>query len=191
MKKSIIALVAILSIAGIIFASWYITQQRPVTGPELARAPIVILEATVISLSPDTNIACEGVCPGYEYPIDTGVIKIDKIISIDNPYNSTLIGIEEGNEIQVSFFFSSRSAKIRVIPAPEAGSVPPETPVAHVLTSAKPIPKENGYFIYESESPSVTEVTETVLPGLEVGSKFKATGSIMQGTILIGEYELI
>lgn len=158
--------------------------------PAMVKVPTIEIEATVISLSLDTKIEGEEKYPGYEYPKDAGVIKIDNILAIHNPNNWELKGIKEGNEVTVKFDYSARPAKIRIVPA---GKTPPagETPVSHVPTFAKPIPKENGYFVYVIESTLVTEETETVLPGLDSGSKFKATVSYSSPTrISVGKYEI-
>ena len=163
--------------------------------PAVVKVPTIDIEATVISLSLDTNIECEGKCPGYEYPKDTGVIKIDNILSIHNPNNWELKGIKEGNEIKVKFDYSARPAKIRMVPTGRTSTslVPAsETSVSHIPTFAKPIPKEDGYFVYVIESTLVTEDTETILPGLDSGSKFKATVSYSSPIrISVGKYEII
>ena len=148
------------------------------------QVPTIKLEATVISLSLDTNIECEGKCPGYEYPKDTGVIRIDKIISMDNPYNWNLDEIKEGNEITVQFDYSARPAKIKMVPVSSVDT--------HIPTFAKPIPKEDGYFVYVIESTSVKEETEEILPALNVKSKFRAIISYSSPTrISVGKYEII
>ena len=165
-------------------------QENSTAKPDIMLCPTIDLEATVISLSPDTNIECENKCPGYQYPKDTGVIRIDKIIS--GNYQE-LKGIEEGSEITIEFDYSSRPAKIRMIPALEAPtSNSPEEPVSHIPTFAEPIPRENGYFIYIIETNLVDEETETILSGLEVGSKFRATINYCSPIMIsVGKYEII
>lgn len=189
----ILGIIVVLIIVGIVF-SGYIQQQFIGGEPAIAKYPTIDLEATVVSLSPDTNIECENECPGYQYPKDTGVIEINKIISIDNPNNWELKGIEEDGEITAQFHYSSRPAKIRMIPALNKLQrlIKPETLVSHVPTFAKPIPKEDGYFIYSIESTLVDEETETILPGLKVDSKFRATISYSSpGMISVSQYEII
>lgn len=164
-------------------------QENQTVKPDIMQCPTINLEATVISLSPDTNIECENKCPGYQYPKDTGVIRIDKIIS--GNYQK-LKGIEEGSEITVQFDYSSRPAKIRMIPVSEEPSNSPEEPVSHVPTFAEPIPRENGYFIYNIETNLVGEETEIILPGLKVGSKFRATINYCSPDMIsVGKYEII
>jgi len=167
-------------------------QENSTAKPDIMQCPTINLEATIVSLSPDTNIECENKCPGYQYPKDTGVIRIDKIISIDNSANWELKGIEEGSEITIEFDYSSRPAKIRMIPALEETSNSPEEPVSHVPTFAEPIPRENGYFIYNIETNLVGEEIEIILPGLEVGSKFRATINYCSPDMIsVGKYEII
>jgi len=173
-------------------------QDQPQDGspdPSMAELPSVDLEATVVSLNTDENVECEGVCPAYEYPKDTGVVRIDKIISTN--YGDTglesLEGIKEGGEIAVQFQYSARPAIFRLIPAPEQPApTDPETPVSHVPSSARPAPVEDGYFVYAHESGIVEEETDTILPGLEVGSKFRATiNYISSNMIVVSRYEVM
>lgn len=191
-------MILVLGVAILIFMGGCNQKQLPENvepKPAMVKVPTIDIEATVISLSLDTNIECEGKYPGYEYPKDTGVIKIDNILSIHNPNNWELKGIKEGNEIKVKFDYSARPAKIRMVPAGKTStsSVPAsETPISHIPTFAKPIPKEDGYFMYVIESTLTTEETETILPGLDSGSKFKATVSYSSPTrISVGKYKII
>lgn len=163
--------------------------------PAMAELPSIELEATVLSLSIDENIECENVCPAYEYPKDTGVVRIDRIISTN--YGDTglesLEGMEEGGEITIQFQYSSRQAKIRLVPKSEEPITGgPDTPVSHTPSSAYPVPIEDDYFVYTHESTLAEEETETILPGLEVGDKFRATlNYIFSDMIVVGKYEVI
>jgi outer membrane murein-binding lipoprotein Lpp len=182
----------LIAVLGTILISGCIQEQ--VVKPTISvQVPTIKLEATVISLSLDTNIECEEKCPGSEYPRDTGVIRIDRIISVENPNNWDLDEIKEGNEITIEFDYSARPAKIRIVPVPkENDPASSETPISHVPTFANPIPKEDGYFVYVIESPLVAEESETILPGLDVGLKFTGTIGYSSPTkISIGKYEII
>jgi hypothetical protein len=143
-------------------------QENSTAKPDIMQCPTINLEATK----------------------DTGVIRIDKIIS--GNYQE-LKGIEEGSEITIEFDYSSRPAKIRMIPAlEEPTSNSPEEPVSHIPTFAEPIPRENGYFIYNIETNLVVGEIEIILPGLEVGSKFRATISYCSPNMIsVGKYEII
>ena len=176
-------------IIGIILISGCI-QENSTAKPDIMQCLTINLEATIVSLSPDTNIECENKCPGYQYPKDTGVIRIDKIIS--GNYQE-LKGIEEGSEVTIEFDYSSRPAKIRTIPAlEEPTSNSPEEPVSHIPTFAEPIPRENGYFIYYIETNLVVGEIEIILPGLEIGFKFRATISYCSPNMIsVGKYEII
>lgn len=188
MKKLLIVIAILTTVFVSACTQYYLGPMEPA----MAKVPTIDLEATVVSIFKDTNIACEGKCPGYQYPKDKGTIRIDKIISIDNPDNFEIEGIEEGNEIQVEFYYSAQPAKIRKLPSPPAETGPANTTVSHTPMFANPIPKEDGYFIYEFESTLATEETETVLPGLEEGSKFSATISYLSSDrISIAEYQII
>ena len=162
--------------------------------PMMAKVPTISLGATVVSLSTDTNIECEGKCPGNVYPKDKGVIRIDKILSINNPYNWELEGVEEGNEVQIELYYSSRPAKVKRIPASARAKTAGDnsSSVSGVPTFAKPIPKEDGYFIYEFETTLLDKETETILPGLKVGSKLSATISYSSPTMItVYQYQII
>ena len=147
-----------------------------------AQSPTVVLIATVVSLSRNSDVN------------DTAIVRIDDISSIDNPFGWELVGIQEGNDIQVGFTYTSRPAIIRVLPVPErtetAGG--DQQTVHFDLASAGSGPVEGGYLIYEYQHSSVEQVTETVLPGLEVGSRFAASISYSSPTrISVGEYEIV
>jgi len=164
------------------------------TGPEFAEAPHFIVEATVVFLSLDDNVACEGICPAYEYPIDTGIIRIDNL-SFEDDAPMSLEGIEEGENLSIRFGFSARPTKIRRTPsANQTTSDLPDIPTSGRPAFADPVHKEDGYFVYVFESTLVTVETETVLPGLDVGSRFTATVWYGDGVIqdsAVGEYELL
>ena len=158
------------------------------TEPAMVQLPNVEFEATVVSLSL-TNVTEDP--EDIMYPKDTGVIRIDKINSISSDFDWVSAGITEGEEITVQFQYSTRPAKIRKVFDPEAPiSSGNESTVSVTLSFTI----EDGYFVYTTKSGTITEETETILPGLEVGSEFKATGWYGYGGIqgiTIGEYEII
>jgi len=159
---------------------------------EMVQVPTITIEATIISLSIDENIECLEVCPAFQYPLDIGYIKINKIISVNNPLEWDLVGISENSEIEVKFSYSSRPVKIRLIPASSQEPSSSNTTVSHVPSSANPVLLEDEFFVYVIESNLVSEVTETILPGFREGSNFNATISYSSSDrIYVGEYVLI
>jgi len=167
--------------------------------PEIAMAPTIDVEATVISLSLDTRQECEGKCLGY--PNDRGLILIEKVIATTYPPPiqpggpeaagaGEIKGFEVGNKVEVSFYYSARPSKIVYVPAPVREPQPQTTTVTAPLK--KPIPKVDAYFIYTIESNLVDQPTEVILPGLQIGAKIRATityDAPSKGTI--GRYEIM
>ena len=65
--------IIVLTIFMISFALCGCQEQVNLDNPEpISFLPSIEFEATVVSLSLDDNIACEGICPAYQYPKDTG-----------------------------------------------------------------------------------------------------------------------
>lgn len=161
-------------------------QQGP-TEPQLTPLPNVEFEGEVVSLSFVGGVEEEG---DITRPRDTGVVKIDKINSISSDFDWVSAGIEEGKEITVQFQYSARPAKIRQVFDPEA---PVGSGNESTVSATISFTKEDGYFVFSTKSGTIPEDTETILPGLEEGSKFKATGWYGYGGIqgiAIGEYEI-
>jgi len=156
-------------------------QEKP--GANLAPAPHLDLEATVVSLS----LSDVQENPALR-PTDTGVIRIDKINSISTDFDWVSAGIKEGAEVNVQFSHSARPAKIRTLPDFEQ----PTSNLPNTLVTGEPesFSIEDGYFVYAQKQPQITKETEKILPGLEVGSKFKATGWYIINSINISEYEI-
>jgi hypothetical protein len=161
--------------------------------PEIAKLPTIELEGTIVSLSFIPIRECEEDCPsGYVYPprFDEGVIRVDRIIAIDNPYGWELEGFRVGNEIQVEFEFSARPAKIRYMLARKSTPSSDISTASHGLPAA--IPMEDGYLIFTVETTLVSKETDVILPGLEVGVTFRAKidyRSAYKG--VIGKYIII
>lgn len=142
-----------------------------------ARSPLYEAELTVISLSLDGNEACKEKCPGYEYPLDRGILRIEKILSVQNPDSVGMEGYQEGDEISVGFYYSARPARVEYLP-----SLPSTEPLdgsSEDLLSAipyyvEPIPIKDGHFIYRIETSAVEEASEQLLLGLQEGSRIRA-----------------
>lgn len=175
-------IIGLIAVIGIIFISGCIQQQKPQT--QMVMLPHIEFEGTVVSLS-----FVGGVEEGGDItrPRDTGIVKIDKINSISSDFDWVSAGIEEGKEITIQFQYSARPAKIRQVFDSEAPTSPGnETPVSATLSFTK----ENDYFVYSTKSGTITKETETILPGLENGSKFK-TRLWMTSEINVGKYQII
>jgi|GEM_PF-1758233 len=174
-------------------ASCSIQSNKPSTNVGLmARLPVYTIEATVLSVSLDINQDCLEKCPGYEYPKDSAMLRIDKILLIDNPDNVGGKGFQEGSDINVQLLYSSRPAKI-IYKHSNSGlqNVSPDTPALSIPSFAQPIPFDNGYFVFTVDQSVQTE-SPVVLPGLQPGSKLRTAISLetpTKGTI--AEYEII
>jgi len=72
-----------------------------------------------------------------------------------------------------------------------------EEPIEHPLEpqeelpkTYKPIPKEDGYFVFTTKIIEYPETSQKILPGIEIGSKFRAKIHY-SGSLYIEEYEVI
>lgn len=161
---------------------------------QLPRAQV---RATVVSLTSDTNISCEGTCPPHEYPRDTGVLRIDEVKEVTNPSNITLSGIEAGRVIAVEFAYSARPAKIHPVVSGEVTTSPDEGDDGVVSKQTnpetlKPITKVDGYYIFPVESAQALEEEDTLLPGLQVGTTIETTLDIgWVNGVLVGNYTIV
>lgn len=152
---------------------------------EMAMAPYVEFEATVISLSLK---APKGYYEGneiYRIPQDSAVIRIDKIIETGGSSSAdwSSIGVEEGKEVSLDFKYTVRPTKIITLvgETTESGGI-----VSHQIVPTT-ITFENNYFVFRKDGSSETE---TILPGLQEGSKFKTT---LWETfeVIVEKYEII
>lgn len=162
-------------------------QEESGLKPAMAKIPTVDLEATIITLSIDADEDnCAGRCPGSKYPQDNAVIKVNKIDDSNDPQGTVSLAVED--EISVKFRYSARPAKLVRDPIldEQPTSDDPRTPSGYTNPLTKPIPIEEGYFIYYLP---IQKNAEKTLPGLEVGNQIKLTGYYSLNDI--GEYELI
>ncbi|MBA7694018.1 hypothetical protein ES703_102618 [subsurface metagenome] len=181
----ILGIIALLIIASVVLIN--MAREKDKLSQQTVMLPNIEFEGTVVSLSL-VGGAEEG--GDITRPRDTGVVRIDKINSISSDFDWVLAGIEEGKEVTIQFQYSARPAKIKMIPDPEA---PVSSGNEGVVSAILSFTKENSYLVYSTKSGTITEETETILSGLEEGSKFKATGWYYGGIqgITIGEYEII
>ena len=135
----------------------------------LALVPYVDFEATIISLSPDESGNYYEGAEIVDAPADSAIVRIDRIIEMGGSYNFdwSLMGIEEGKETSLNFGYTIRPAKIITVVGETTQS---GDTVSHQIVPTR-ITFENGYFVFRENGNSETE---TILPGLQEGSKFKA-----------------
>ena len=172
----------------IILVSIFLIKIPKQGGPAMALLPNVDFEGTVVSLS---FVGGDEEGGDITYPRDTAVVKIDKINFISSDFDWVSAGIEEGKEVTIQFQYSARPTKIKQIFDSEA---PTSSGNDASVSATSSFTKENGYFVYSTISGTITEETEKILPGLEIGSKFKSTGWNgwvgIQG-LTISEYEIV
>lgn len=177
----IIGIVVLVIIIGIIWIKFISNQIES----SIALSPYVEFEGTIISLSLDE--------PRHYYegneivnaPNDSAVVRIDKIIETGGSYNYnwSLIGIEEGKEVSLNFKYTVRPTKIITVVGETTQS---GRTVSHTIVPTK-ITFEDNYFVFRINGNSETE---TILPGLQNGSKFK-TKLWEKFDIQVEKYEII
>ena len=204
LPTAIVIIVACIGLMGVIAWQYGLIPLQKNTEkpePQMALAPYVDVEATVVSLFLDNLYSdCEEpeVCPR-----DRVTLVIDKIDRSGDPSN--VINLDVGYEAEFHLEYSARLAKLR-------NDLPPTCPDGWIFKSGscvregcegpgctasspqygeKPAELENDYVVYHLPQQN-DEVTEKILPGLERGSKIKIR--IWQSALMrkeIGEYELI
>jgi hypothetical protein len=125
--------------------------------------------------------------------------------------------LQLGQEVPTSFLLTTRPVKVRYVSIPPQGEPEPgpygpleseleqsaeepigEEPVEHPLEPGeeplpktyKPIPREGEYFVFTTKIIEYPETSQKILPGLEIGSKFRAEIHYA-GSLYIEEYEAI
>jgi hypothetical protein len=182
-QKYWITLILIMAVLGVIFTS-FITFKNSETQPEIALAPYIIFEGTIVSISIDESVAYSEGSKLSHAPNDSAVVKIDRIVETGGSnFDWTSLGIENGMEVPMGFLYTARPAKIiRVV----RETFHRNNTVSHTVVPTG-ITFEDGYFVFRVGGSSNIETT---LPGLEVGSRFKAkVWNTMD--VKIGEYEII
>ena len=165
------------------------------TEPQATISPYIEFEATVMSSSID-NMALDELALDeskpykegeelYKAPDDSAVIRIDKIIETGGSYDFdwASLEIEEKTEVSLDFKYTIRPTKIITIigETTQSGDV-----TSHTILPAG-ITFENNYFIFRENGNSETE---TILQGLQEGSKFK-TRLWKTSKVEIEKYEII
>ena len=111
--------------------------------------------------------------------------------------------LQEGQEVQTFFLLTVRPAKIRYVPINESEGGMESAQLAEEDTQQtasqqvepekkifKPIPKEGNYYIFTTKIGNFYGIIEKNLPGLEIGTKFRAE-IYYDGSLYIKEYEVI
>ena len=142
------------------------TQQGEDLG---ALAPYADIEVTVISLSLDESVNYYEGDKINNAPDDSAVVIIDKIVETggDFQFDWSSVGIEEGKEVSLGFRYTVRSAKIITVvgKTTQTGDA-----ISHEVVPTE-ITFEDGYFVFKEGGNSETE---TILSGLEEGTKLRA-----------------
>jgi len=183
MKQKYYYILGIIAIIGVIIISGCVQQGKP--EPQIALSPYVEFEATVVSLSLEDP---EGYYEGneiYRAPKDSAVIRIDKIIKTGGSSNFdwSSIGIEEGKEVSLDFKYTVRPTKIITIVGETTQS---GDTISHTIVPTE-ITFEDNFFVFRENGNSETE---TILPGLQEGTKFK-TKLWKTFEFKVGKYEII
>ncbi len=158
----------------------------PISGAQplgLAPLPTVNIEATVISLALDLDeLGCANRCLGTDYPRDRAMIRIDSLNQVNDPQQT--IGLRNGDIIEVKFNYSAHPARlVRVQQVDQRG---PNGTISHTTFLGRPIPIENGFFIYGVLGAGQAEV---MLPGLQVDNQIQVNA--FNPVIGINQYEII
>lgn len=119
---------------------------------------------------------------------------------------SEITRLEEGQNASVHFTLTTRPVKVRYVSVePENGGLESQQTlsgdsdmtqtVTHTVKPGgktfKPIPKENGYFVFTTKIVPYPEVSQKILLGLKTGDKFRANIKYDGTTVVICEYEII
>ena len=153
--------------------------------PQNAMSPYIEFEGTVISLSPDQlNNYLEG-DRIIGAPDDSAVIRIDNILETGGStnFNWSSLGIERGGETSLHFKYTTRP--IRIITVVGETSQNGDTASRQIVPTQ--ITLENGQFVFRINGNSATETT---LPGLQVGSRFR-TKLWNTSEVKIEQYEIL
>ena len=184
----IIVIIGVIVLAGVV--GYFIVNQRtlspvPKPEPQAALLPYIEFEASVVSLSLDKSGNYYEGGQLVSAPSDAAVIRIDKIIGTGGSYNFdwASVGVEKDKNVSLNFKYTIRPTKIITI---VGGTTQSGDTVSHNIVPTK-IVFENNYFVFREDGSSETE---TILPGLQVGSNFK-TKLWNTFEIKVGQYQII
>ncbi len=205
-KISIILIIALLVIICVVVLLYLLLPHNPNVKDDQAISGVapyatIVAEVEIVSLTKG-ELCEDNKCNN---PIsDSGIIKINKIVSVaENVGNVSLEKIKENSEMNVTFKYSSRLAKIKYVwplvseeEAPLGN--PPEEKIAPLSDgsdySTLLYPYLDGDYVVYKELVSGPK-NEITLPGLEISSKIRAQILIVNPEanpyLEIGEYQLI
>lgn len=110
--------------------------------------------------------------------------------------------LKEGQEVQTLFLHTTRPAKVMCVttgtldtqeegqPSEEAAQETTEHRVQPGETVFDPIPREANYYLFAARTGECVDTSDRVLPGLEVGSRFRAKVRY-DGTLYVEEYAIV
>jgi len=144
--------------------------------------------------------------PGGEGPSEEGMTPGYRGEDLPKPKLPEYEPLQEGQEVSTHFLLTARPANVRYAPIPEPEPSPhgpmesaqskdilSEQNISHKSEPKermfKPIPKDGNYYVFTTKY-GFPEALEKNLPGLEVGSKFRAE-IWYDGSLYVEEYEVI
>jgi hypothetical protein len=111
--------------------------------------------------------------------------------------------LQEGQEVQTFFLLTARPAKVRYVSINESEGGRESAQLAedgtqqtvsqqveHEKKIFKPIPKDGNYYIFTTKIGNFSGIIKKNLPGLEIGTKFRAE-IYYDGSLYVEEYEVI
>lgn len=140
--------------------------------------------------------------PGEAEPPPGGRTTSGNTGSGQQPEKAKYAPLRTGEEVQTLFLLTTRPAKVRSAPIAGAQAAeparPPEgdaqTTIGRQIQPGeavfKPIPREGDHFVFYPKLTDSSSAGETVLPGLEIGSRFRAEIRF-NGTLYVEEYEVL
>jgi hypothetical protein len=110
--------------------------------------------------------------------------------------------LDEGQAVEALFLLTTRPAKARHLPISASEDTEPMLvtepgagdTVAHSVEPGEavfnPIPREGQYYLFTTRIGDYASPVEVILPGLDVGAKFRAQIRY-DGILYVEEYELV
>jgi hypothetical protein len=110
--------------------------------------------------------------------------------------------LQVGQEVQTQFVLTTRPVKVRHVPAGESEGIEPmmhTEPEAgdteeHALEPGQgvfqPIPRAGQHYVFTTRIGDYAAPVEVILPGLDVGARFRAEVQF-DGVLYVEEYELV
>lgn len=118
------------------------------------------------------------------------------------PAKQKIEPLDEGQAVQALFLLTTRPTKVRYVRAGASEGIEPMQvtesgtgdTVEHAVEPGKavfnPIPREGQYYVFTTRIGDYSAPIEAILPGLDVGARFRAEIRY-DGILYVGEYELV